>query len=302
MSFDPNALDVVEQLANNYLSKSGVPSSPFVQRFKKCSPQVQEAVNAALVAKGMKPYIIRGRGRPRKDSTVSKPVQQTQLVVDKILTEGEQKLYDALSISLNEVRIDKQHLQEFLINVGKIEDDIRQRLCELKGIPYSGPINDPYKGLYKKAHEHSRNNMEEITASETCGCFFCRAIFNAKIPMEWTDKGQTALCPNCGIDAVIGDKAGYELTDEFLRAMFAKWFSVPIRLRAARPVEIPPMEEPVSVLVNEPVVAEQPEQPVPKWQWNEPPAQEFAPPEHLLDDSLSGIGNSLVSLIKDDEG
>jgi hypothetical protein len=37
--------------------------------------------------------------------------------------------------------------------------------------------------------------------------------------------GQTALCPKCGIDAVIGSKSGYPMTQEFLQAMEKHWFS-----------------------------------------------------------------------------
>jgi hypothetical protein len=42
---------------------------------------------------------------------------------------------------------------------------------------------------------------------------------------NWTDKypltpeGDTALCPKCGIDSVIGSESGYSVTEEFLRTM-----------------------------------------------------------------------------------
>ena len=36
--------------------------------------------------------------------------------------------------------------------------------------------------------------------------------------------GLTALCPYCVIDAVIGEGAGYPLTEEFLKKMNAYWF------------------------------------------------------------------------------
>jgi hypothetical protein len=46
---------------------------------------------------------------------------------------------------------------------------------------------------------------------------------------EWTDidnplAEQTALCPRCGIDSVIGDKAGFPITPEFLDEMNRTWF------------------------------------------------------------------------------
>jgi hypothetical protein len=41
--------------------------------------------------------------------------------------------------------------------------------------------------------------------------------------MGW---GETATCPWCGIDSVIGDKSGFEITDEFLAVMEEWWFGL----------------------------------------------------------------------------
>ena len=65
--------------------------------------------------------------------------------------------------------------------------------------------------------------------SKHCACFYCGTVFPSSAITNWTDRneygeGQTALCPNCGIDSVIGDGAGYELSVEFLIKMHAKWF------------------------------------------------------------------------------
>ena len=37
-------------------------------------------------------------------------------------------------------------------------------------------------------------------------------------------QGSTALCPRCGIDAVIGSESGYPVTKRFLERMQAQWF------------------------------------------------------------------------------
>ena len=88
-----------------------------------------------------------------------------------------------------------------------------------------------------QAHEHSSNHRAELLASVKCGCFYCLAIFEPAKILDWVDApegqdhaeindvGQTALCPKCGIDSVIGDKSGYPLTIEFLREMHSHWFS-----------------------------------------------------------------------------
>jgi hypothetical protein len=86
------------------------------------------------------------------------------------------------------------------------------------------------------AHKRSIRHRAEVEASETCGCFYCLATFPPREITDWTDwpegtpdgeedrYGQTALCPRCGIDAVIGAAAGYPLTSDFLRAMNVRWF------------------------------------------------------------------------------
>ena len=79
------------------------------------------------------------------------------------------------------------------------------------------------------AHRHSSNHRSEILASSNCGCFYCRSTFPPTAILDWVDEdpngvGQTALCPRCGIDSVIGDLAGYALSLQFLADMQAYWF------------------------------------------------------------------------------
>ncbi len=81
----------------------------------------------------------------------------------------------------------------------------------------------------RDAQTHSILHRAEILSSTTCGCFYCCRTFRPDEVREWVDDnaagiGQTALCPNCGMDSVIGDQAGYALSDDFLRRMHACWF------------------------------------------------------------------------------
>ncbi len=76
-----------------------------------------------------------------------------------------------------------------------------------------------------EAHRHSIHHRAEIEASEICGCFYCLEMYPASAITEWTDKeNDTALCPTCGIDAVVGSASGLELTTPFLEAMRRHWF------------------------------------------------------------------------------
>jgi hypothetical protein len=83
---------------------------------------------------------------------------------------------------------------------------------------------------YITAHKHSSRHRQEILESEQCGCFYCLTVFSPSEIKEWIDTdehrvGQTALCPKCGIDAVIGSKSSYPITKEFLQVMEEHWFS-----------------------------------------------------------------------------
>lgn len=63
------------------------------------------------------------------------------------------------------------------------------------------------------AHHHSANHKAELERSEVCGCFFCEKLFAVSTIEEWVDDSETALCPHCGIDSVIGSASGFPIAD-----------------------------------------------------------------------------------------
>jgi hypothetical protein len=75
------------------------------------------------------------------------------------------------------------------------------------------------------AHKHSSRHRAEIEASARCGCFFCFRTFSSTEIKAWTDANQTALCPACGVDSVIGSASKHRLDDDFLRGMHTHFFS-----------------------------------------------------------------------------
>ena len=86
---------------------------------------------------------------------------------------------------------------------------------------------------YIAAHKHSSNHRQELLSSETCGCFHCLSIYPPEKIWhdDWIDEdasgiGQTARCPECGIDSVIGSRSGYPVTIEFLAEMERHWFGM----------------------------------------------------------------------------
>ncbi len=74
------------------------------------------------------------------------------------------------------------------------------------------------------AHKHSIRHRAEVEASQVCGCFYCLSTFRPSAIMEWIDDGQTALCPRCPVDSVLGSASGYPITLEFLQQMHDYWF------------------------------------------------------------------------------
>lgn len=74
------------------------------------------------------------------------------------------------------------------------------------------------------AHKLSSHNRQEIAKSEACGCFYCLAVFGPSEIEEWVDNDDTALCPRCGIDSVLGSASGFPIEKEFLRRMKVRWF------------------------------------------------------------------------------
>jgi hypothetical protein len=74
------------------------------------------------------------------------------------------------------------------------------------------------------AHKWSVRNRSDLKQSDLCGCFYCLEVFPPNEIQDWADNGDTAICPKCGIDSVIGSLAGYPIQREFLSKMHDHWF------------------------------------------------------------------------------
>lgn len=75
-------------------------------------------------------------------------------------------------------------------------------------------------------HELAMNHKKVIESSQECGCFYCMTIFNPILIKEWVDDSQTALCPNCQIDAVLPQTKELIMTEKLLQDMHNYWFRV----------------------------------------------------------------------------
>src|SRR4051794_313901 len=78
--------------------------------------------------------------------------------------------------------------------------------------------------LLVAAHKHSTRHRVEVESSQSCACFFCFRKFPTSTIKAWIDTDQTALCPSCGVDSVIGSAASVRLDDAFLRKLHQHFF------------------------------------------------------------------------------
>ena len=67
-------------------------------------------------------------------------------------------------------------------------------------------------------------HRELLTASTVCGCFRCLSMFGHYEIRKWIQHANTALCPRCGEDAVIGNASWPGLTRKTLEEMHKRWF------------------------------------------------------------------------------
>ncbi len=78
-----------------------------------------------------------------------------------------------------------------------------------------------------RAHKASFKNMDALRNDTLCGCFRCLEIFSPKEikeTVEEKDGKETALCPYCETDSVIGKATGFPITRAFLAKMCSKYF------------------------------------------------------------------------------
>jgi len=113
-------------------------------------------------------------------------------------------------------------------------------------------VDEVWELMLTKAWTACQNNRELIESGEDsdwCGCFYCLGFFRSAHIKKWVGTtrdgrriesgegpGQTAICPLCGIDAVIPEKSGFLFADDdvfdrsmmwamiFLRKMEKRYF------------------------------------------------------------------------------
>ncbi|HBN00689.1 MAG TPA: hypothetical protein DD384_05680 [Firmicutes bacterium] len=83
------------------------------------------------------------------------------------------------------------------------------------------------KEQFPDIYKHTKDNELDILQSKKCACLSCMQTYNARKINEWTtDKNHhmNAVCPLCGVDAVVGDASGYVLNLTDIRELHEAYY------------------------------------------------------------------------------
>jgi hypothetical protein len=90
---------------------------------------------------------------------------------------------------------------------------------------------DVNKTKLHKLHKKSTRHRSVRSKSKICGCFYCFKELSFGQMVRWIDNNETALCPYCGVDSVLGFETS-TANQALLRDMHEEWFAAPARLTA----------------------------------------------------------------------
>lgn len=89
-------------------------------------------------------------------------------------------------------------------------------------------------------HQDCSNHYDKIIEYNCASCFHCLKTFVPKNIQEWadevrwTDEGQTAICPNCGIDAILPGV----VSNDILVLMHHHWFCTATNLSTGEELSV----------------------------------------------------------------
>lgn len=80
------------------------------------------------------------------------------------------------------------------------------------------------KVLLEKLRTCSSNNRQTIAISDRCYCFHCKASMDHSEITDFLEDGQTAICPHCGVDAILPDYIDENINEDVVSQMHDYWF------------------------------------------------------------------------------
>ncbi len=82
------------------------------------------------------------------------------------------------------------------------------------------------KEQFPEIFKHTKDNEIDILNSKKCSCLFCRQTYDARRVSDWSTENNkiSAVCPECGMNAVVGDHSGFILDHDTLKALNLTYF------------------------------------------------------------------------------
>lgn len=75
-----------------------------------------------------------------------------------------------------------------------------------------------------KLHKTTFKNKELLDTTNKCACCSCNHFLKTSDIKEWTDDALTAICPLCGVDAIIPITVENPITEDDLEKLYKYYF------------------------------------------------------------------------------
>lgn len=96
-----------------------------------------------------------------------------------------------------------------------------------KGEPFlkrERPYSFEKENQLKRLHTYSTHNKKWVDLADRCHCYYCQRSMGRDEIERFSDNGQTAVCPKCGVDAILPDSIEEPLDEAILAEMHEYWF------------------------------------------------------------------------------
>ena len=80
------------------------------------------------------------------------------------------------------------------------------------------------KALLEKLHTYCTNNRDLVARANRCYCVYCKADMDRREIVDFLELENTAVCPKCGVDAVLPDSIDETISRSLLQELHEYWF------------------------------------------------------------------------------
>ena len=80
------------------------------------------------------------------------------------------------------------------------------------------------KAQMERLHAYCMGNRELIARANRCYCFYCKAEMDKSEIVDYLEQENTAICPKCGVDAILPDSVREPINKTLLTQLHDYWF------------------------------------------------------------------------------